>query len=376
MILTEKQQEAINIVNRNYKMGEMMTVISGFAGTGKSTIINHFIDLTGIMEYTRFVTFTGKASLVLQRKGLPATTIHKLIYNAHKNYRTGRFYFTLKPELEGDIRLIVIDEVSMVPMKLLKDLMSFNIPIVALGDPGQLEPIGEDNGLLKAPDIFLDEIHRQAEDNSIIRLSMMARQKKPIPYIYDDANVKVIRRDEVTMEMFCWADQVLCARNNTRRQINAEMREHLGFSGDLPNRNDKVICLKNYWDILNDDGYPLINGTIGKVTGIITGKDYGILGQKTLIDFQSDYSLPNYYGVEIDSNIFKGNAPLVTNSKSKRLICEFDFGYAITCWKAQGSEWDKILVYEENFPSDVDSHARFLYTAITRAQNKLVLVKK
>ena len=59
---------------------------------------------------------------------------------------------------------------------------------------------------------------------------------------------------------------------------------------------------------MNDDGYPLINGTIGKVTGIVTGKDYGILGQKTLIDFQSDYSLPNYYGVEIDSNIFKGNA--------------------------------------------------------------------
>lgn len=341
--------------------------------TGKSTIINHFIDLTGIMEYTRFVTFTGKASLVLQRKGLPATTIHKLIYNAHKNYRTGRFYFTLKPELEGDIRLIVIDEVSMVPMKLLKDLMSFNIPIVALGDPGQLEPIGEDNGLLKAPDIFLDEIHRQAEDNSIIRLSMMARQKKPIPYIYDDANVKVIRRDEVTMGMFCWADQVLCARNNTRRQINAEMREHLGFSGDLPNRNDKVICLKNYWDILNDDGYPLINGTIGKVTGIVTGKDYGILGQKTLIDFQSDYSLPNYYGVEIDSNIFKGNAPLVTNSKSKRLICEFDFGYAITCHKAQGSEFEKVLVYEEFLKSN--AHERWLYTAITRASQKLVLVK-
>ena len=202
---------------------------------------------------------------------------------------------------------------------------------------------------------------------------MMARQKKPIPYIYDDANVKVIRRDEVTMEMFCWADQVLCARNNTRRQINAEMREHLGFSGDLPNRNDKVICLKNYWDILNDDGYPLINGTIGKVTGIVTGKDYGILGQKTLIDFQSDYSLPNYYGVEIDSNIFKGNAPLVTNSKSKRLICEFDFGYAITCHKAQGSEFEKVLVYEEFLKSN--AHERWLYTAITRASQKLVLVK-
>jgi exodeoxyribonuclease-5 len=325
------------------------------------------------MDKTRFVTFTGKASLVLQRKGLPATTIHKLIYNAHKNYKTGRFYFTLKSELEDDIDLIVIDEVSMVPMKLLQDLMSFNIPIVALGDPGQLEPIGEDNGLLKKPDIFLEEIHRQAEDNSIIRLSMMAREGKPIPYIADDPNIKVIQREEVSMGMLVWADQILCAKNATRRQINAEMREHLGFKGDLPNKGDKVICLRNYWDTLNDDGYPLINGTIGNVTNIITGQDYGILGQRTLIDFQSDYSNPNYYGVEVDSNIFKGNAPMSQTLRTKRLICEFDFGYAITCHKSQGSEFEKVLIYEEYLKAN--THARWLYTSITRASSKLILVK-
>lgn len=374
MILTNKQTDAIKIMQRNFNHGEMMTVIAGFAGTGKSTIIRYFIEDLGIMHKTRFVTFTGKASLVLQQKGLPATTIHKLIYNAYKNRMTGRYYFKLKPCLEDDIDLIVIDELSMVPKKLLEDLMSFNIPIIALGDPGQLEPIGEDNGLLKKPDIFLEEIHRQAEDSSIIRLSMMAREGRVIPFIADDPNVKVIKKSDVHMGMLTWADQILCAKNITRRQINTEMREHLGFIGELPNRGDKVICLKNYWDTLNEDGHPLINGTIGRVSEVMTGKDYSILGQKTLIDFQSDYSNQIYSGLEVDSNIFKGFAPLSsTPSKNKKLIYEYDFGYAITTHKAQGSEFDKVLIYEEFLKGS--NHRRWLYTAITRAANKLVLVK-
>ena len=137
--LTNKQSNAIKIMATNYARKEPITVISGFAGSGKSSIINYFIENNDLMDKTRFVTFTGKASLVLQNKGLPATTIHKLIYDAFKNKYTGKFHFRKKNYLDWGIKLLVVDEVSMVPAALLKDLMSFGIPIVALGDPGQLE---------------------------------------------------------------------------------------------------------------------------------------------------------------------------------------------------------------------------------------------
>jgi len=339
---------------------------------GKSTIINFFIKENDLLNYCAFVTYTGKASLVLQNQGLPATTIHKLIYNAYKNYRTGKFYFKLKPQLDRNIKLIIIDEISMVPMFLLKDLASYKIPIIALGDPGQLEPIGEDNNLLKHPDIFLEEIHRQAQDNSIIRLSMLIREGKKLPFIYDDPFVKVLPRADLNIGMLLWADQILCAKNISRRQINQELRNYLGLFDEFPEKGDKVICLHNYWDFLNDDGFPLINGTIGQVTNISKGVDQGILGRKILMDFQSDYSSKEYYNIEIDSNIFKGFAPS-QNIKHRKIIYEFDFGYAITVHKAQGSQFNKVLVYEEHLRGN--THARLIYTAITRAIEKLVFIK-
>jgi exodeoxyribonuclease-5 len=378
MILAPKQDAGIVTMSNRYKSGELITTVAGFAGTGKSTIINHFIEGMDLMKYTAFVTFTGKASLVLQRKGLPATTIHKLIYNSYRNQRTGKFFFSLKSELEGDIRLIVIDEVSMVSKQLLRDLMSFGIPIVALGDPGQLEPIGEDNGLLKRPDVFLDEIHRQAQDNTIILLSMLIRQQKPIPKFNDDF-VKVIGQDELNLGMFTWADQIICGRNNTRRDINNIMRKQLDRTGEMPEVGDKMICLRNYWDFLNEDGTPLINGTLGTVSQIWEhGPDQGVLGEKFIADFTPDFSENEFSRASFDANVIKGMAPMAETmppsmGKLKQVRHEFDYGYAITCHKSQGSEFDNVFVYEEMLRRE--SHARWLYTAVTRAAKKLVIYR-
>ena len=349
--LSPKQDKGIITMSNRYKAGEMITTVAGFAGTGKSTIISHFIENMDLMRYTTFVTFTGKASLVLQRKGLPAMTIHKLIYNTYRNQRTGKFFFSLKSELEGDIRLIVIDEVSMVSKQLLRDLMSFGIPIIALGDPGQLDPIGENNGLLRSPDVFLDEIHRQAADNSIIRLSMLTRQGKPLP-VMSDEHVKVIEKKDLVFGMLTWADQIICGRNNTRRDINALMRKHLGRAGVMPEVGDKMICLRNYWEFLNDEGFPLINGTLGTITKIWEhGPDQGVLGEKFISDFTPDFSEHEFVKTNLDSNILKGMAPMAETmppsmGKLKQVRHEFDYGYAITCHKSQGSEFPKVLVFE------------------------------
>lgn len=378
MILTPKQEQGIKIMTDRYKMGERVTTVAGFAGTGKSTIIRHFIESADLMRYTRFVTFTGKASLVLQRKGLPATTIHKLIYKAYRNPRTGKFYFSLKPELEGDIRLIVVDEVSMVSNQLLRDILTFNIPIIAMGDSGQLEPIGEGNGLLKSPHVFLDEVHRQAKDNSIIRLSMLIREGKSIPDFNDDF-VKVFDKNKVNMGMILWADQVICGKNTTRRNINAAVREHLGRKSEMPEIGDKMICLRNYWDEVNEEGIPLINGTIGTISKIwMHVPDQGVLGDKFVADFTPDFSDKHFERVNLDTNIIKGMAPQAEKypegmGRMKQVKHEFDYGYAITCHKSQGSEFDNVLVFEEMLRRE--SHARWLYTAVTRAAQKLVLIR-
>ena len=375
--LTKKQSEAVKIMATNYTKKEPITVISGFAGTGKSSIINYFIENNDLMDKTRFVTFTGKASLVLQNKGLPATTIHRLIYDAFRNKRTGKFIFVKKEVLDWRIKLLVVDEVSMVPANLLRDLMSFNIPIVALGDPGQLEPIGEDNGLLKKPDFFLDEIHRQAADNSIIRLSMLVREGRALPIITEDPFVKVLDKKDLNIGMLQWDDQILCGKNNTRRTINADMRKALGHSGTYPNVGEKVICLRNYWDNINDSEDPLINGTIGMVTHVKKPKyddPTNILFEDVLMNVRADYSDSPWEHVQTDSNIFKGFAPFSKqHPRSNKMYHEFDFGYAITVHKAQGSEFEKVLVFEERLGGG--SHARWLYTAITRASDRIVIIR-
>lgn len=361
----------------NYAKGEPMTVISGFAGTGKSSIINYFIENNDLMGKTRFVTFTGKASLVLQNKGLPATTIHRLIYDAFRNKRTGKFYFIRKETLDFRIKLIVIDEVSMVPMNLLNDLMSYNIPIIALGDPGQLEPIGEDNGLLKKPDFFLDEIHRQAADNSIIRLSMLVREGRALPIITDDPFVKVLDKKDVNMGMLQWADQILCGKNATRKAINQDMRKALGHLGTYPNVGEKVICLRNYWDSVNTSEDPLINGTIGTVLKVKKPKyddPLNILTEEVNMNIKADYSDTPWENIGADSNIFKGFAShSQQHPRSNAQYHEIDFGYAITTHKAQGSEFDKVLVFEERLGGG--SHARWLYTAVTRAADRIVIIR-
>ena len=380
MKLTLKQESAVKTIVERYNHGESMSVISGYAGTGKSTVVKFIIEHLGLPpEKVKYVTFTGKASLVLQRKGLPATTIHKLIYNSFQNPYTGRFYHRLKPTLEEDIRLIVIDEVSMVSKPLLKDLLSFNVPVIALGDSGQLEPIGEDNGLLKSPHVFLDEIHRQAADNSIIRLSMLAREGKSIPVMKDE-NVIVIEGKDLNFGMMTWADQIICGKNATRRQINSMFRQSLERTTELPVVGDKMICLKNYWDFINKDEMPLINGTIGTVESVLDQSidDGGILGDKFIMNFTPDYSNNAFEKVSLDTNIIKGNAPqastYVKGRRPTKPKIEMDYGYAITGHKSQGSEFDKVLAFEEVLRRD--SHSRWLYTVITRASEKLILVKE
>lgn len=368
MILSNEQERAIKIASDNFKHGVNITTIGGYAGSGKTTLIKYFIEENDLMSSTHFCTYTGKAALILQQKGLPATTIHKLIYQTIVNHRTGEFRFLRKAKLSDHVKLIVVDEISMVPKDLLNDLQRYGVPIIALGDPGQLEPIGDtDNLLLKNPDIFLKEIHRQALGNSIIRLSMDIREGKPLKLIDNDPHIKIVKKDEVHFEMLNWADQILVSRNATRHGINDHMRKELGFSGEYPMVGEKMICLRNYWKKSNSDGYALTNGATGTVQSTKTLSQY-FYPNTTLIDFLPDFSDGVFDKLKLNGKVLKREGNVYQKGKK---IFDFDFGYAITVHKSQGSQFPKVFVFNETLPHT--DHKRLLYTAVTRAEDQLVL---
>ena len=262
MELTRKQEEGLNIAIQRYRAGEKYTVISGYAGSGKSTLVKFIVSALQVPEdRIVYACFTGKACNVLQQKGNKnVRTLHKLLYEFRPK-SDGTFIKIPLDELDYDI--VIVDEVSMASKELIDQLFRHRVYVICLGDPFQLPPINpaDDNHLLDNPHVFLDEVHRQAQESEIIRLSMDIRASRPLSLL-DGKDVKVIDSKDLVNGMYTWADQILCAKNETRIGINNEMREMMGREG-APKEGDKVICLRNYWDVLSSTEDPLVNGTIG-----------------------------------------------------------------------------------------------------------------
>jgi exodeoxyribonuclease-5 len=209
--LTKKQEEGLKIAVERFRNNEKYTIISGYAGSGKSTLVKFIISALEIDpdNEVAYVAFTGKAAAVLTQKGCPnATTAHKLLYRA-KPMPNGTYKFIPKDVLEEGIRVVVVDEVSMLSKDLWHQLLKHPVHIIALGDPAQLPPINpeDDNHVLDKPHIFLDEIMRQAQDSEIIRLSMWLREGKPLAqYPCSKEQVQIINKGDIVTGMYEWAD--------------------------------------------------------------------------------------------------------------------------------------------------------------------------
>ena len=396
MELNEKQKNGLTLALQRYKNKEKYTVIAGYAGAGKSTLVRFIIEelkTYGVKETdVCFACFTGKAAQVLLKKGNKnVITLHKLLYKSIPKESGG---FVRIPNPSIPYKIVVVDEVSMAPKTLMDLLFKHNVYVICLGDPFQLPPVDkkEDNHLLDAPHIFLDEIMRQAQESEIIQLSMAIRENRPIE-VFQGKEVQILNKEELNTGMLTWADQILVATNATRVSINTQMRKLLNF-GEKPQDGDKIICLRNYWDCFSDNEEPLVNGTIGILKNSFLTKRYiqkivkstDGLSHIDLImgDFISDSGM-YFHSLEMDKKMidtgefsldWKTVYQLNRNPKTRDIPpLEFTYGYAITCHKAQGSEWDKVLVIEEKFPFDKIEHARWLYTAVTRSSEKLVLVR-
>ena len=392
MELTKRQEEGLKVAVARYQNREKYTCISGYAGSGKSTLVKFIVQaLPGIdpEEDVIYATYTGKAAQVLLKKGNKnVSTLHKLLYESLPR-PDGTWY--RKPVERIPYKIVVVDEVSMVPQSMIEQLFKYSIYLLALGDPFQLPPIQKDdvNTLLDKPHVFLNEIMRQAQESEIIRVSMDIREGKPLELL-DGNEVKVFSPADFEESMLLWADQVLVGTNQMRINLNTIMRRLLGRDGG-PQDGDKVISLKNEWDILAKNGDPLVNGTIGylkdsystyvDIPRYLGGYRFDILRAKFVSDSGALFSEINMDKKMIMTGEkccdFKTAWTINRNINHKnKLPKEFTYGYAITGHKAQGSQWEKVLIVEEKFPFDKIEHARWLYTCLTRAEEKAVIIRK
>lgn len=382
------QEEAVNKIVNWYKISKQQHFfLAGYAGTGKSTLVDYCIEKLGLsLDKIEFACYTGKASLVLTQKAkgkYKAKTIHRLIYQLDGESKGApKFIRKSKSEL-AHLKLIVIDEWSMVDGKTLEDLLYFGIKILMIGDQGQLPPVSDSQSkqlkfILANPDFALTEIHRQAESNPIIYLSMLARTKQSIPYGKYGANgealvVNKMQWEAIKQQCYTTADQIICGYNKTRHGLNQDIRQYMGFHHHLPMEGDKLICTKNDWNKSIRD-INLVNGMTGyvkKVKNYDVKKEYDIKRDAMEIQFQPDFTENYFNNLYLVKDHFEGKEYKL-NPHEHSIYSNFDFGYAITCHKSQGSQWDKVVVISEVIRRE--EHEKWLYTAITRSADKLVLV--
>lgn len=370
-----QQADALKAVGRWLKdrKGKQIFRLFGYAGSGKTTLAKEIAST--VNGTVLFAAFTGKASLVLRKKGCDgARTIHSLIYKPVQDETTGIVTFKLNEESDiASAALVIIDEVSMVGEDLARDLMSFGTRILVLGDPAQLPPVRGEGFFINAePDVMLTEIHRQAAESPIIRMSMDVREGRGLSVgAYGNCRV-VARRDvapEELREAVIGADQVLCGMNRTRQTYNRRIREIRGMTGTLaswqPARGDRLVCLKN------DRVKGLLNGglwDVGKVSHKARGK-YGRLQMEVESVDQPGIA---HVAVETPGEFFLGMEKDM-DWRELREVDHFTYGNCLTVHKSQGSQWDDVLLFDESFVfrSDADKH---LYTGLTRAAETITVV--
>lgn len=364
MIWSPEQERALTAVRAwlRDKNAPQTFYLAGFAGSGKTSLAKEMA--AGVKKAVLYGAFTGKAALVLQRKGCRgASTIHSMIYSFEQD-QYGLVHFRLNPESPvADAGLVIIDEVSMVSEELAADLLSFGTRVLVIGDPAQLPPVrGTGYFTSRKPDVMLTEVHRQAQENPIIRMSMDIREGRQLePGAYGDS--KVIRISQVNREEVLAADQVLVGINRSRRLYNARMRDLKGFTDPNPEVGERLVCLRN------NRKKSLLNGGLWTVAE----RGYSNKWAVDMIVEPDDAGLARRaVEVSVHPHFFCGRDGELSHEEL-RTSDHFDFGYALTVHKSQGSQWDSVYLFDESSAFREDRQ-KWLYTAVTRAAETVTIV--
>ena len=400
--LTAEQKQAENLIAHWFYHSERQTfVLTGYAGTGKTALLKDVVcrRLELVPDVSAaFVTPTGKAATVLIKKGIPACTVHRLIYQSiaeeqeielnGKKVKIEKLTFRRRENIDKGIKLIVLDEASMVSDDVLFDILNFGVKVLLCGDDSQLPPVEGFNTYLKEPDMRLTQIVRQERDNPIINLSAMAREGRHIPYgnygnkafVIDRRNFCGERRKKLLMR----AEQIICGLNRTRARINDEMRAAYGYTG-LPKDGEKLICTINNWEqyIDGEMRFNLVNGIIGRaIEPFYDEANYMGFTQfkPDFLDEKCPEALPFDAGIFMTGQYRYRHGDYFEkfdedgNATGAFTLNRFEYGYCISCHKAQGSEFESAIVFDESYAFKEDAH-RWLYTAITRAKDRIIIIR-
>lgn len=366
-----------------------VTTLGGYAGTGKTTLLGVLAGELCRELQVAFCTLTGKAASVLERSlranGVePAYvgTIHRMMYQPVVDELSGE---VADWEKAGDLPydLVVVDEASMLSSALFDDMRQYGVPILAVGDHGQLPPVGEDVGLMQHPDVKLETVRRQALDNPIVYLSQLIRQggdwRGYVKTSTDPRVAYVDRFDVMTQVMdrfagfqdrpFSEDPLVLCGTNRTRSQLNKTVRAGLRTK-NLLIEGERVICLKNSYLT----GLLLPNGVRGKVKRLgrttVTSQSAHVVFPDEGLELRDGQLCKAQFGAERTFRTFTEVSPSYRSWNDVGLL--FDWGYACTVHKAQGSQSDDAIVYVEQMGTAEDFQ-RWAYTAVTRATKRLTM---
>lgn len=382
IILTDEQKILIQKLKSWYfNRVKPYFAYSGAPGTGKTTVINALIDELKLKE-DEFITaaYVGKAVLVLLRKGLRASTIHSLIYNVYPEVINPpanstekpkiRLKFALKDKLDPNLKLIIIDEATMVNDKMKDLILSFGIPVVFIGDINQLPPVFGISSVMLKPDFILTQLMRQKEDDPIVMFTQMILKGEPIRTGTYGAS-RVIDYHSIDKSLLTDYDMIICKKNKTREMLNRKIREDVLHRTSIdPVIGDKLICRQNNRDHYIGQFF-LTNGLIGYVESIDKSSLYkGYLS----IDFRPDFlDTEVFEDVELDYKYIR----LDFNERNEYGMSnfnKFEYGYAITSHLSQGSEADNVLFIDEFF-WDKDLNRKASYTAVSRAKKSITIVK-
>lgn len=357
--LSDDQSQAVDAVKKELTTNQIAS-LHGFAGTGKSTIAKTIAEGFGSGHY---LAYTGKAADVLRSKGGDgARTIHSAFYSFDGERADGQpKFFTVAP-VAGPFRrgLIVLDEASMVPkhtMDLILEHVDFweDLHLLCIGDPFQLPPVNDNphEFMSQAPTAMLSQIHRQAAGDPILRLATQIRLgQKP-----DGEGITFTNANTIDDSILADADIVLTGRNETRRYINKHVRKVKGYDSENPAVGERVVCLRN------NPRLGIYNGSTYVVTDVAATAKNAV--KLTVRDadgrsFQARCRASDFTGVA---------------GKWEQGFDQFDFGHAITVHKAQGSEFDRVVLANEPIGSTADLKRRWMYTAITRAKGQLTIMQ-
>ncbi|WP_195465815.1 AAA family ATPase [Anaerostipes hadrus] len=384
----EQQIKGIKAVLEN-----QVVVITGKAGTGKSSIVDAMIAVLQGYSYAQTALSGRAAARMAEITHEEGYTIHRLLGFPKGDRDHGGFVFHEDNKLPRDI--IILDEVSMVDGELFNRLVKAiktGSKLIMLGDTGQLECIGCMNiaaDLIASKEIVsieLSQIHRQAANSGIITESIKAREG--IQLIEKDWIGTEVRGKLNDLVLDCFSD-----KSNTFYKVMQHASSELEDGTDIM---DLMVIAPSY---KNESGVDNLNAALQSLYNPDSPEKKEVFVQKSskawmlregdkIINVQNDYYAKNKFTV----GIFNGNIGVVKNIDIDANTIAVDFqdipgimilpkknwkdlelGYAITCHKAQGSQCKKVIVGLD-FGSFIQLSREWVYTAMTRAIDKCYMV--